>query len=411
MSYSIKKAGVPFKLKLDTNKDLTGQAANFSAYYIDDISGAKTDITTAFAEDANTAGLYMVEVTIPAAGDYTLVINNAAIGMDNHAAPLVVVSATIEDVKAVVDSLTVTMNTVAADVVNLDGANLSDIEKKVLKINELVKNEKLATEVVVSGDETAILVAGAVIGNLTGSTGTFSGTVVSSLYDGTNTVVQLNKIDSVIGQGDLAVDDVLSDGTTDTTGTVVSIGALVNPIDSVTEFLKKLNDNIYSSTTGLSVLSGYTDDIENMLNGTEFLSDGTTANPFYDATNPGVAKESSIITPIEDLKAAIQTTIQTAQVAIQNDVAAVQTVVDANAATLTDAGYGLSALKSLIDTATSTDASNVTNTLAILNDSTNGLDKIKTNLTTRFDSVDSAVASLQDKANGLGKQQEFNLFA
>jgi len=53
MSYAIKKAGIPFKLKLDTNADLTGQAAGFSAYYIEDLTGTKTVVSNAFVEDAN----------------------------------------------------------------------------------------------------------------------------------------------------------------------------------------------------------------------------------------------------------------------------------------------------------------------------------------------------------------------
>ena len=52
MSYSIKKAGVAFKTKLGTNSDLTGEAANFSAYFIADADGVKTDVVAAFAEDA-----------------------------------------------------------------------------------------------------------------------------------------------------------------------------------------------------------------------------------------------------------------------------------------------------------------------------------------------------------------------
>jgi len=411
MSYAIKKAGIPFKLKLDTNADLTGQAAGFSAYYIEDLTGTKTVVSNAFVEDANTAGLYMVDITIPTAGDYTLVINNSGIGMDNHAAPLVVVNATIDDVKAVVDTLTTTMNTVAADVVNLDGASLSTIQTNIQNVVSLIDDPTKTVAVTVSGDETALLATGAVISNKAAGAGTFTGTVDSSTFDGTNTIVNFSNVDATVGLGDLVVGDVLSDGTVDTTGTVVTIDSLLSPVNSVLEFINKINADLTTGASSLSVLSGYTDDIENMINGTKFLNDGVTANPFYDATNPGVAKESSLTSGLTNIQTALETSLTDAQAAIQADIAAVKTVVDANATVLTDAGFGLAALKTLIDTASTTNATNTTNVLALLNDSTNGLSAINANLTTRFDSVDTAVASLQTKADGLSAPQSFKLFA
>jgi len=334
MSYSVKKAGVAFKTKLGTNADLTGQAANFGAYYINDTTGAKTDITAAFTEDANTAGLYMVETTIATKGDYTIVINNSTIGMGNHEAPVVVVDATIDDVKLVVDSLTTTLATVAADVDGLNGDTLVTLKDDIAAISALI-----------------------------------------------------------------------SDG--DTSGTATT----------VMDFVTQINEAM-ASGSGLTALEGYTDDIENMLVGTEFLRDGTTANPFYNATNPGVAKESSLAAALLTLQGNI-TTAQTAvtdaitasEAAIIVKTDAVQAVVDANKVTLEDAGFGLAALKALIDGVNTAVQTGETNILNVLNDATNGLTAIKTELVTRFDSVDAKLLTIEGKVEAGSTSTSFKVFA
>lgn len=334
MSYSIKKAGIPFKLKLGTNADLTGEAENFSAYYIKDADGVKTDVVEDFVEDANTAGLYMVEVTIPAAGDYTMVINNDSIGMGNHESPLVVVDATIDDVKLVVDALTTTLTTVAADVDGLNGTDLQGIRDEISAVKALLDDEDTTT------------------------------------------------------------------------------------VNSVMEFVKQIDDALSGSGSGLAALSGYTDDIENMLLGTEFLADGTTANPFYDAANPGIAKESSLTagfaalgTAITDSQTVVTDAITAAKDAVQLDVAAVQTVVDANKANLENAGYGLIALKDLIDTLSTDVGISETNILDVLGDASNGLAAINTNLTTRFDAVDAKLLTIEGKVEAGINSTEFKVFA
>ena len=76
-------------------------------------------------------------------------------------------------------------------------------------------------------------------------------------------------------------------------------GATVN---SVMEWVEKIDAALVDGTSGLSALSGFTDDIENMMVGTEFLADGSTANPFYDENNPGVAKEASLVAALSTLQ-------------------------------------------------------------------------------------------------------------
>ena len=335
MSYSVKKAGVAFKTKLGTNADLTGQAANFSAYYIEDATGTKTDILTAFTEDTNTAGLYIVDTTIATAGDYTIVINNSTIGMGNHEAPVVVVNATIDDVKLVVDDLATTIATVAADVDGLNGDTLLSLKDDIAAVSALI-----------------------------------------------------------------------NDG--DTSGTATT----------VLDFVTQINNALSGGGSGLSALEGFTDDIENMLVGTEFLADGTTANPFYDATNPGVAKESSLQAALVALQGnitasqtALELAITTAKDAVIVKTDALQVVADANKALLEDAGFGLGALKVLIDDISTGVQIAETNILNVLNDATNGLVAIKTELVTRFDSVDAKLLTIEGKVEAGSTSTSFSVFA
>jgi len=320
MAYSVKKAGVAFKVKVETNSDFTGQAGGFSAFYINDATGIRTDIVGTFTEDGNTPGLYFSpNVTIPAAGDYTLVINNGAAGMDNHPTPIVVTVATIDDVKVVVDNLETVLATVAADVDGLDGQDLTDIKATLEQIK-------------------------------------------------------------------LLVDD--ADGTA---------------VNSVMEFVEQINGALESGASGLSALAGFTDDIENMLLGTEFLADGVTQNPFYDATNPGAAKEATLVEGLTSLQTDIsvfRTSLETKAANIQAAVNAVKVVVDANEAMLSDAGSGLANLKVLIDAMAVNVELHGANVTALLVDGTSGLAAIKTEIVTRFDAVDNSLASLHTKIDG-----------
>lgn len=403
MSYSIKKAGVAFKLKLGTNVDLTGEAANFAAYYIADATGIKTDIVTAFTEDVNTAGLYMVEVTIPVSGDYTMVINNSNIGMGNHESPLVVVDATIDDVKIVVDALQTTLSTVAADVDGLNGESLLAVKNEVQAVKDLISKSG-AQNLTVIGDQTLNYINGSLV---TGDTSGATGTVTSSTYDigSDTTTIVIEDAVGVYAAGELL------DG-------VDSVVTVKNITDSVLEFVEQINVALDNGGAGLSALAGYTDDIENMLTGTEFLADGTTSNPFYDVTNPGVAKESSLAATLASLQGDLtaQTTSLESSITAAKDLVIIRTdaikaVVDANQANLENAGYGLLALKNLIDGVSTDVGIAETNILNVLNDASNGLIAIKTDLLARFDSVDAKLLTIEGKVEAGSNITEFKVFA
>ena len=329
MSYSVKKAGVEFFIKIDTDGDLIGKAANFSALYINDATKASTNVGASFTEPAD--GLYMCPVTIPSTGDYTVVVANTTDGMGNVPSAVVVVNATIDDVKGAVDTLQTDMTAVLAEVDGLNGEDLTALKTTIDNIKTLIDDEDGAT------------------------------------------------------------------------------------VNSVMEFVEKIDDALSGGSGGLAALEGYTDDIENMLVGTEFLTDGVTANPFYDATNPGVAKDSTIYTALTTLqtdittaKDSIETKLDTlvgtsadtsAEDTLYGKVAGVQEVVDANKLTLEDAGFGLSALKDLLDVLTVNMATHDTDIKAILTDATNGLEAIKTDIMAKLDAMDLKLDTIVDNTN------------
>lgn len=171
--------------------------------------------------------------------------------------------------------------------------------------------------------------------------------------------------------------------------------------NSVIEFLQDINAAIADSGSGLAALKGFTDDVENMLLGTEFLADGTTANPFYDATNPGVATAAALNAGITTLSTAIANAVtndNTNKDTIITAISNVQTVVDANKLTLEDAGYGLNALKTLLDSVISGQGTDTTTITDILNDGVNGLAAIKTLLNT----MDGKLDSIEGKIDAIG---------
>lgn len=333
MSYSVKKAGVGFRVKIDTGSDLSGQAAGFSAYYIKDADGTRTDVIGSFAEDANTAGLYLSpEIIIPDTGDYTLVANNAAAGMDNHPTPIVVTQASIDDIKVVVDSLATTLATVAADVDGLDGQNLSDIKTSLADINTLLDDQ---------------------------------------------------------------------DGTT---------------VNSVMEFVEEINGALTSGATGLAALKGYTDDVEALLLGTEFLSDGVTDNPLYGANNADLKAliGTNLVTlqgNLASAQTAVVSAIDAAKVLIQADIAAVNALTTANKGLLEDPANGLAEIKAAVDAVASSIAGGGGTSLGdLINDLDGDVVILQAAMNSRFDTVDANLANIEAKVDTIGGAQGFRAF-
>lgn len=341
MAYSLKKAGVEFLATIDVSPDLTGKAANFSAKFRNNTTGVVTDVAAAFTELAASAGTYQVPMTIPVTGDFTVIINNSTDGLGSIVAPVVVMAASLDDIKLAVDGLNTKMDSVKTQVDLLDEAALNGLEAKVNTLTTTLNNVKTL------------------------------------------------------------IDD--EDGAT---------------VNSVLEFVEKIDAALSNGGGGLSALEGYTDDIENMLLGTEFLADGTTPNPLFGNTNINIMAAlnnvttglPAIKTAMTDAKASIETKIDTLKTDLQADVAAVKVVVDANKATLENAGFGLSALKTAIDTLGTALTAHDTDIKAILNSATFGLEALKNLITTRFDAVDTKLTSIDGKVSAMGASVSGKVF-
>lgn len=122
-------------------------------------------------------------------------------------------------------------------------------------------------------------------------------------------------------------------------------------------------------------------DLKAMLNGDEFLSDGTTANPLF---GKGL---DEIFAEIIASKLAVLAAIQ-----------GVKTVVDANKALLENSTYGLDALKTALDSGFSLVMTSLdTGFAAVGADLATKVTEIKTMLTSRFDAVDAKLNVIDGK--------------
>jgi len=388
---SIRKAGVTFYPGVGVSPDLTGLEGTLSLKYKKRGESSFTSVTDSFIEE--NAGTYTVPLTLTNVGDYIVIIESTDARIENLEGNVLVTNASIDDVKTVVDGLATTLDVVAADVDGLNGQTLDDIKESLNNIIGLINTN--SNTVTIDGDETTEFAVGdSVVGQNSGAKGQISSVTYDAGTDVTTIV-----IDDVIGNFVLS-EDLYVNGATDAVDAKLQT-ITGTPLDSVMEFVDNINKSLLDGTSGLSALSGYTDDIENMLLGTEFLADGTTANPFYDANNPGVAKESSLNAALVALQSNITTAVtdittavNDAKNAVQVDVAAVQTVVDANQANLENAGYGLSALKDLLDGLAANATTHDADIKAILNDGVNGLEAIKDTIITKLDAMDTKLDNI-----------------
>jgi uncharacterized membrane protein YvbJ len=174
---TIKKAGTDFYAKVDTNRDLFGEASGFEASYVNDATGTVTDVAGTFSEvirsvagasdtasadalagakvvslndatgfedgdtikDANgnmyyvesingtdlnlksklvaditsgdaitqvgNTGIYRVAINISTAGDYTIVVDNPDVNMQNIAFPVTIADEILDDAQTKLDNI------------------------------------------------------------------------------------------------------------------------------------------------------------------------------------------------------------------------------------------------------------------------------------------------------------------
>ena len=174
---TIKKTSTDFYAKVDTNRDLFGEASGFQASYVNDATGTVTDVSASFSEVVRTVaggsdtasanalagtrtislsdaslfsdgdtieddngnmyyvesivgtdlnlksklvqdvtsgdtitqvgntGIYRVVLNIPAPGDYTIVVSNPDVNMQNIAFPVTVADEIIDDAQIKLDNI------------------------------------------------------------------------------------------------------------------------------------------------------------------------------------------------------------------------------------------------------------------------------------------------------------------
>ena len=364
----------------------------------------KQGLTTAVADTdpldlSGRTGTYGVPVTFPNAGDYTVHITNYSVGMDNEAAPIHVASASVDDVKALLDVVNTDITSVKTQVDLLDEATLNGVSGQVTQlstdlsaVHTLLKDSS-DVYIEIAGNETAIIGQGE---TLTGTTSTATGIVQYVTYDATAGVTKVTLQSTT---GTFVTGETVSDGTATTTGTITTTQN--NVINSVIEFVKDI-ETLLKSGSGLEALKTINADIEAMVKGDALLSDGVTVNPTankglaqifdelvlahtdiadiktiaHDATNGFVAIKTSIVDARASIEGKIAALIdETDPLSLASKVNAIKTVVDSNAGLLTDATNGLAPIKAAIDNVSALFATGGT---AIL----------------RFDSVDTALSNL-----------------
>jgi hypothetical protein len=233
----------------------------------------------------------------------------------------------------------------------------------------------------------------------------------------------ITAIKSQVDALDESVVNGISDKVTALDAKLTDLGVLLTDendpaVTSLKELLLQITEAGSDRDGVLSTLTNFTDDIEIMLRGDEFLSDGVTANPFYGKTTADVYDSlqeatSYIHGAVSDIKTQIIADAQATRDLLVQKIADVKTLVEANQSELGNVDYGLSALKAALvtiteNTSTSTEdlleAINESETTVIttlhsdrdvilgaLNDGTNGLAAIKSAVMTKLDTIESKV--------------------
>jgi hypothetical protein len=335
---AIKKAGVQFFAKIDTNRDLIGAAAQFSAEVVVDADGSiLTDASAnasigAFAEVGST-GIYRAPITLTDEGDYTISVKwTDGSSTEYIPFPVEVKAADMSDLKTLIDALQADMTSVKTQVDVLDEAELNGIAEQVTTVEGIVTNIKTLID-----DE--------------------DGATVNSVMEFVE-----------------AINNALSAGGS-------SLSALAGYTDNLELMLE---GKAYTDTEGNAVSEEDSKGLAEIF--AAITSNGTdiaTANAAITALQTSVNTQTTTITDaITASQTAVETAITNAKDSIETNVAAVKTVVDANAAILGDAVFGNEAIKNLIVTA---DAA--IDALAARFDDGGDVE-------VRFDAIDSAIANI-----------------
>jgi len=409
---TIRKAGVPFYPGIMVKHNLSGIEDTLSIKY--KLRG--TDITfqeydTTFTEED--PGVYTAPVTFDTVGDYIFIVESTHPLVETLVGNLIVVNASLDDISAGISNLQTDINIVKSQLDTLDNDALANLQESINGINVTVDNLKTliinnTAIIYVTGDETAALTAGI---EITGTDSGAKGKITESNYDA-NTDLTKVIVDGVIGKYITGETLTMPDGTV-TTGTIDSI--VLSPIDSVMEFINEINAGISDSGTSTTILNSAIDNMRLMLEGKEYTdSEGNavsaldshglkeifdmvavTNNNISDKYNDLIIRLGNLSNSIDDAMENVNTNIDTAKSTILDSINSVNVLVSANKNILEDADIGLSTITDkLIELKTTVDNINNDDVIGILNDTTSGLDAIKTTIMDKLDIIDNKIDGL-----------------
>jgi hypothetical protein len=177
-------------------------------------------------------------------------------------------------------------------------------------------------------------------------------------------------------------------------------------LNSIMDFVTEINNAVVSGGTTLSALSGYTDNLELMLEGKPYVNtDGITVDAL---DSKGLSDIYSLIESVNgdtsllggligDLNTTIVAAINNAHSDIITRIATVNSLVTANQAHLENSGYGLSALMTALDAlkvSVDSHETDKTDILGVLNHATDGLAAIKTTIMDKLAIMDAKLDNI-----------------
>lgn len=319
----MRKAGIQFEAIMSVSPELTGKASTLSGRYREENGTTFTNFPVGFTEISD--GVYSSPLTISTAGNYLVIIESTDPLISDSVGWVPVTGATLDDVKALIDTAQASLNTIEGKVDVLDDAIIASIASTATSIdNQLAEVKALISDV----DDPAII--------------------------------------------------------------------------SLRELLIDIQNAGSSRDSVIAALTSYTDDLEAMVRGDEFLADGITANPFYGKTSADVydaltAGISTLHGAITDAQAAVVADAHTTRDAIVAKIDAIKLVVDANADALADETTGLAALKAGLDQIITNTAGGTQSIIDMLSNATYGLSAIKTAIMDKLGTIEGKVDTINSK--------------
>ncbi len=212
---------------------------------------------------------------------------------------------------------------------------------------------------------------------------------VKTLVDGL--IVTANGMKSQIDLLDETELNTVKEAVDALTADVVALTDIINSTDSedaIVSLRELLNSISAAGANQEAVIAAFNasntnqfKDLKAMLNGDEFLADGTTANPLFEKGLDEIFAE-----------------IAASKLAVLAAITAVKTVVDANKALLENSTYGLSALKTALDSGFSLVMTSLdTGFTALGTDLATKITEVKAMITSRFDAVDAKLTVIDNK--------------